>query len=112
MKLRVVEQSDQVTHIALEGDLDVEGVNAIEDKVYFNLTTRRKPAIVEMSAVNFAGSLGIGMLVRVAQSLKRQGCGMVLLNPVSKVDESLCFTNIHMVIPIVQSRDEALERLR
>lgn len=112
MKLHVVEQSDQVTHIALEGSLDVEGVNVISDPVYFNLTTRKKPAIVDMAGVDFIGSLGMGMLVRVAQSLRRQGFKMVLLNPRGMAEESLRLTNIDLVIPFAASLDEAMGKLR
>lgn len=112
MRLNVIEQSEEVTHIALEGSLDVEGVNAIENPVYFNLTSRKKPAIVDMAGVSFIGSLGMGMLVRVAQSLKRQGFKMVLLNTRGIVDEALRMTNIHFVIPFATSRDEAMGMLR
>jgi anti-anti-sigma factor len=108
MKLNVVEESDQVTHIALEGSLDVEGVNKVADPVYFHLTSRKRPGIVDMGGVTFIGSLGMGMLVRVAQSLRRQGFKMVLLNTRGIVDEALRLTNIHHVIPFAASRDEAL----
>ncbi len=111
MKLHVVEQSDEVTHIALEGSLDVEGVNVISDAVYFNLTTRKKPAIVDLARVDFIGSLGMGMLVRVAQSLRRQGFGMVLMNPRGTCAESLQLTNIDQVIPFVTTREEAIGKL-
>ena len=73
MELRVIEESDGLTHVALEGELDIPGVNAVGDKFYFHLTARRKPAIVDMAGVRFLSSLGIGMLVCVAQSLKRHG---------------------------------------
>lgn len=112
MKLHVVERSDVLTHVALEGDLDIEGVNAIEDAFYFNLTAAKKPAIVDMAGVKFISSLGMGMLVRVAQSLRRQGVKMVLLNLQGTIDESLRMTNIDQVIPFASSREEALERLR
>jgi anti-anti-sigma factor len=111
VNLHVIERSDALTHIALEGDLDIAGVNAVQDPVYFNLTSRKKPAIVDMSAVKFIGSLGIGMLVRVAQSLRRQGFPMVLVNPCGMVDQALRLTNIHLVIPIATSREEALAKL-
>jgi anti-anti-sigma factor len=111
VNLRVIDESDALTHVALEGSLDIEGVNAVQDKFYFHLTARRKPAIVDMAGVGFIGSLGIGMLVRVAQSLKRQGLPMVLLNTAGKVDEALRLLNIEQVIPFAKSREEALARL-
>ncbi len=111
MNLQVVERSDSLTHIALVGDLDIEGVNATQDAFYFNVATRRKPTIVDLSGVKFIGSLGIGMLVRVAQSLIRNGGRMVLLNPVGTVDEMIRLLNLDSVIPIVKTREEATARL-
>lgn len=108
MELRVIEESEALTHVALDGDLDIPGVNAVGDKFYFHLTARRKPAIVDLAAVKILSSLGIGLLVRVAQSLKRHGVGMVLLNPTGTAGESLRMTNIDKVIPIASSREEAL----
>ncbi len=112
MNLHVVERSDSLTHVALEGELDIEGVNAVQDAFYFNLTSRRKPSIVDLAAVRFIASLGIGMLVRVQHSLRRNGVSMVLLNPQGMVGETLRTASIDELIPIVASREEALERLR
>ncbi|MFI5403480.1 MAG: STAS domain-containing protein [Planctomycetota bacterium] len=108
MNLQVVEQSDAVTHVALRGCLDVEGVNAIQDQFYFNLTARRKPSIVDMAGVTFIGSLGVGMLVRVAQSLRRNGVRMVLLNPKGTVEETLRILDLGQVIPMTANHEEAL----
>jgi anti-anti-sigma factor len=111
MNLRVIEESDGLTHVALEGELDIPGVNEVGDKLYFHLTARRKPSIVDMSGVRMLSSLGMGLLVRVSQSLRRHGIPMVLLGPVGTVAESLRMTNIDKVIPIAGSREEALKLL-
>jgi anti-anti-sigma factor len=111
MDLRVVEESESLTHVALEGDLDIPGVNQVGDKLYFHLTARRKPSIVDLEGVRMLSSLGMGLLVRVSQSLRRHGKGMVLLNPVGVVDQSLRTTNLDKVIPIATTREEALALL-
>ncbi|HEX5136675.1 MAG TPA: STAS domain-containing protein [Planctomycetota bacterium] len=112
MNLRVIEETDALTHLALEGDLDIPGVNAVGDKFYFHLTARRKPSIVDVAAVRFMSSLGIGLLVRVSQSLRRHGVGMVLVGAAGKVDEMLRMTNIDKVIPMAATREQALALLR
>ena len=56
MELRVIEESDGLTHVALEGELDIPGVNAVGDKFYFHLTARRKPAARKSRSVS--GSRG------------------------------------------------------
>jgi anti-anti-sigma regulatory factor len=53
-------------------------------------------------------SLGMGMLVRVAKSLKSHEAGMVLLGPTEPVERALRAAKNDEVIPIVRERDEAL----
>lgn len=107
----MIEETDALTHVALEGDLDIPGVNAVGDKFYFHLTARRKPAIVDIAGVRFLSSLGIGMLVRVAQSLRRHGVPMVLAGARGGIGETLRMTNIDKVIPMAATREEALALL-
>ena len=112
MELTVIEQSDDLTHVALAGQLDLQGVEEIEDTFYRNTTSREKPVIVDMAQVNFIGSLGIGMLVRVSQSMRTLDMKMVMMNTTGLVDETLRIANIDKLIPIVSTREEALDLLR
>jgi anti-sigma B factor antagonist len=109
--LHVVASTDTLTHIALSGRLDVQGVHEIELKLTSHTTPRKRPAIVDLSEVEFIGSLGIGMLLTAARALRNHGVGMVLLSPQNRVEQVLRASSIDQVIPITSKVDDALQLL-
>jgi anti-anti-sigma factor len=111
MQLTIIREDDSITHVALLGNLDVEGVNRIQDRFAFTTTSRRKATLVDVSQVSFIASLGMGMLVSAAKALQRNGAGMVLLAPSSMVLRALDAAGINRVIPIAAGEEEALQLL-
>jgi anti-anti-sigma factor len=110
--VKLIESSEKVTHVALCGRLDTEGVGAVELAFASHTAARRRPTIVDLSGVDYLASLGMGMLVRTARSLSSHSAGMVLLNPQGPVERALRAAQIDSVVPIVYERDEALRRLQ
>lgn len=87
-------------------------MNQIQDQFVFNTTARRKATLVDVSAVTFIASLGMGMLVGAAKALQRGGTKMVLVGPGELVQCALEAAGIHYVIPIVHQEEDALKLLR
>jgi anti-sigma B factor antagonist len=110
--LTVIRADENMTHVALLGRLDIQGVNSIHDQFVFNTTTRRKATLVDLSNVTFIASLGMGMLVGAAKALQREGLRMVLVGPRDLVQRALEAAGIHHVIPIVPAEEDALRLLR
>jgi anti-anti-sigma factor len=111
MQLQKVRVDDQITHVALVGSLDLAGLHAVDMAFHAMTAARRKPALVDLSQLSFISSLGMGMFISCAQSLKRHGCPMVLLSPQTSVEEALNAVGLGKAIPIAQSEDEALRIL-
>lgn len=109
--LEVTETTDSLTAVGLSGRLDVDGVQGVELKFNALTAARKRPAIVDLSGLEFIASLGIGMLIAAARTLRGHGANLVLLSPGGRVEEVLRAARIDEVIPIVSSREEALERL-
>jgi anti-anti-sigma factor len=107
MQLQIIQDDDCLTHIELIGNLDLEGVTAIQDQFVFNTTTRRAPALVDLSAVDFVASLGISMLIAAAKALERNGLTFVLCAPTDLVRGTLQQVGIDKVIPIAANIEEA-----
>ena len=107
-ELKVIDNTDKRTHIALSGRLDILGVQEVELAFTSHVAARKRPAIVDMSQVDFVASIGIGMLVRTAKTLQSQGVSLVLLTPQKTVREVLELSKIDKVIPIAESLDEAV----
>jgi anti-anti-sigma factor len=111
VQINEVRLDHQITHLALVGRLDVAGLQATNVKFHGYTAARRKPTLVDMSQVEFIGSLGMGMLISCAQALQRHRAKMVLVNPVSIVAEALQAVGIDQVIPITNSVEDALRLL-
>ncbi|MEX0865920.1 MAG: STAS domain-containing protein, partial [Pirellulales bacterium] len=107
MELQLLEAGDNFTHVALIGKLDMAGVDAISGEFQAAVAGRGNPAIVDLSQVDFMASMGMGMLVNAARTLKQQGRPMVLLRPQPLVAGALELVKIHLVIPIVDTLEEA-----
>jgi anti-sigma B factor antagonist len=108
MQIQEVHLDDNITHIALIGKLDVVGLHAIDVKFHGYTAARRKPALVDLSQVEFISSLGMGMFVSCAHSLRRYRANLVLLNPQPLVEEAMKAVGLHQAVPIAHSLDEAI----
>jgi anti-anti-sigma factor len=108
-EVRTVGSNDDISHVVLTGRLDIEGVGKVEMPLTAATVSRRKPAVVDMSGVDFLGSLGIGMLVRCAVSLQRTGARLVLFGCQPLVQKSLETTKVNAVLPAVESEAAALQ---
>src|SRR5215468_5414056 len=111
MQLQEIHLDDHITHLALIGKLDVAGLHAVDVKFHGYTAARRRPTLVDMSQVEFISSLGMGMFVSCAQSLRRYRAKMVLLNPQPAVEEAMNAVGLGQAIPITHSPDEALRIL-
>ena len=106
IQLNEIQVDDRITHLAIVGSPDVSGLHAVDVKFHGYTASRRRPTLVDLSGLEFISSLGMGMIVSCARSLKRYGAGMVLLNPRPEVEEALKAVGIDQGVPIVRSVEE------
>ncbi len=111
-EVSLVESMDDVTVVALAGRLDMAGVSAAGVRFTTLTAGRRKPTIVDPSAVEFIASLGIGMLIREAKALAKYGARTVLAALVEMVEKALRASSIDAVVPIARDLPEARGLLR
>jgi len=106
----VVEANDALTHVVLRGRLDPTGVGDIELELTKQTVARRKPAIVDISAVEVLASIGVGMLVKIARSMHTHGLifGVVATGLCKEILERL---KVDTIFPVVPTYEEALRTL-
>lgn len=111
MELHVVEQVGEYSHVALSGRLDVAGVQEVEMK--FNATTaaKRRPAIVDISGLEFVASMGLGMFVAAAKALNRNNARLALVQPTELVRDVLVKSRLDLTMPIYDSVEQAKSEL-
>jgi anti-anti-sigma factor len=108
MEVVIKNQTDQITHLALRGQLDLAGVGDVELKFTSHTVPRGKPLLLDMSEVTFVSSLGLRMLLTVAKALNQRGAKMVLLNPQPTVREVFVISGFDQLMPIHQDEGTAL----
>lgn len=111
MKLVIHERAEGISHVALSGRLDAIEIPAIEHSFAEATAGRNRPAIVELSGVEFISSLGIGVLFANTKKLKQAGHKLVLLNPKGMVDEVLRSSKMDRVMPIARDLADAFRLL-
>src|SRR5262249_16928245 len=101
-----------IGYIRLFGDLGISGVQEISLKFTSLSVTGRKPTIVDMSEVTFISSLGIGMLMADAKSLRAEGKIMILLKPNALIEKVLKLACVPEILPIEDDLQSALNRAK
>jgi anti-anti-sigma factor len=108
MQLNIIKSDDELTHLSLVGRLDLAGLHGIDMKFHGYTAARRKPTLVDLSGLEMITSLGMGLFISCAQSLRRYGAPMVLYNPQPVVEEAMNAVGLGKAIPIAHSLDEAM----
>ena len=112
MNLNVSSLEGNVKRLNLEGHMDLVGTEQIGLKLNALATSEKQFYVTDLSKVDFLASIGIGVLVRCANALRRRGGNMVLLNPQPGVRMVLEKTKIDTVIPIYSNLQEACNAVR
>ena len=104
------EIKDNVLFVRLSGDLigenntsDVLGVvtKSIKDKV--------KSCIVDISALRYINSSGIGLLITILTKFRNKGGEVYLMKPSDTVQKLLVITKLNAIFQIIQSEQEVLK---
>jgi anti-anti-sigma factor len=111
MKMDISEE-DGVTKVGLVGRLDTPGVDAIETRLTAAVVPAGARAIVDLSGVEFIGSLGLRMLITIARALTRRSGKMVLYAPRGFVAEVLETASLGDIIPVQPDAAAALAAVR
>lgn len=112
-------ETREITHdeykgvcFVLRGYIDAHTVIEFEKAVQDVISTGVNRVILEMSALSYVSSAGIGAMMALARKLSQDGGDLVLLSPTQKVYtilEGLGFTKI---FKIANTEAEALQKLR
>ena len=107
MEMNVSELKNGITLIALQGTLDIMGVNQVETKFAGYCSGENARILVDMSGVDYMASIGIRLLVTNAKSLRTRSGKMALLSPTTDVFNVLEMTDIPAIIPVYSNFESA-----
>lgn len=107
MRLDSIDLSDNTLQLSLDGRLDLEGTQSIEQKFSFAATVRPLNVIVDLSAVSFLASIGIRMLLTAARAQASRGGKVILAAPQDSVRKVLEAAGVDQLVPITHDLDGA-----
>lgn len=110
MKLSTEELDGGITRVVLDGRLDIEGAQVIDLRMNVVAGSALR-LLIDLSGVEFLGSMGLRSLVVPAQAVKRHGGKTVLFKPTPMVEEVLRAANIPFLVPVCHDMETALAEL-
>lgn len=98
--------------LALEGDLigetnGMELMELVNEKVNGEIVK----CAIDLSAVRYMNSSGIGVLITLLTKFRNKGGEVVLINPSEQIKKLLIITKLNSIFFIVDNESQALERL-
>ena len=98
--------------VALTGRLDTAAVDQIETALVARVVPRGLNALIDLSKVEFIGSMGVRMLISTARALGRKKAKLVLFAPQDGVREVFDVVSLADIIPICADEAEAVAALQ
>ena len=93
--------------------LDETSIQQMQTDVMAAATqTANLPVILDMSNVNFVPSIGLGVLVTLMRSIKKEGRRFILVGLQPEVRATLALTHLDKLLEIYPRFEDALSRLR
>lgn len=103
-----IRQEGSVTLLDLSGRLTSFETVALREAVAQLLKQQRKHIVLNLSALRYLDSSGIGELARNYVSVVKQGGQMKVVGLSSKVEEVLKITQLYQVFPEFPSEEDAV----
>jgi anti-sigma B factor antagonist len=101
---------DEVTVLDIKGKMTLgEGDELLKDKINSLVSQDRKQIVLNLEAVPYIDSAGLGEIVRTYTSISRQGGKLKLLNVSKRIQDLLVITKL---ITIFDSYDTETEAVR
>src|SRR5579864_2786774 len=99
---------EDVVILTLKGRLTVGEASPVREKVSQVLASGRSNLILDLSAVDYIDSTGLGSLVICFTSVKRAGGALKLLNLNKRNVELLLLTKLHTIFEVFGEEEDAV----
>jgi anti-anti-sigma factor len=100
MKVEIADTADGLVNVTLIGRLDTPTVERVEPQLVASLVPRGARAIVDLSRLEFIGSMGLRMFLTMARELERNNGKLVLYSPQPWVNMIFNTATLHSRVPV------------
>ena len=112
MEMEITDFDGGLKRVTFNGRLDTPGVLGIETQFVTGLVPAGKPAIVDLSKVDFMGSMAIRMFISVSRILREKQLKLALYGSKGVVNEVLEIAGVKQVVPVCTDATEAAAAVR
>ena len=108
--MEIVERTvSDVTVLDLKGKMTLgEGDELLKDKINSLLASGKKKLLLNLEAVPYIDSAGLGEVVRTYTTVSRQGGSLKLLNLTKRITDLLSITKLLTVFETFDSENDAV----
>lgn len=108
----ISEIQNNILNIKLEGDLigESDGIGLL-DVVNDNINDSILNCAIDLSALRYMNSTGIGVLITILTKFRNKGGEVVLINPSDQIRKLLLITKLNAIFTIYNSFEEAAGNL-
>jgi anti-sigma B factor antagonist len=109
--MEIVERTvNDVTVLDLKGKMTLgEGDELLKDKINSLLASGKKKLLLNLEAVPYIDSAGLGEVVRTYTTVSRQGGSLKLLNLTKRIEDLLSITKLLTVFDTYDNEAEAVK---
>ncbi len=99
--------------VSIEGKLILDGTDQLKNEIKGIVEDKDiKQLIVDLSAVDFIDSTGIGMLISLYKYQAERHAGLVVVSNHSRVDKVIEITKLGLILPCLNSLDSAVDHIQ
>src|SRR5690349_24424170 len=108
--MEIVERTvSDVTVLDLKGKMTLgEGDELLKDKINSLLAAGKKKLLLNLEAVPYIDSAGLGEVVRTYTTVSRQGGSLKLLNLTKRIEDLLSITKLLTVFETYETENDAV----
>jgi anti-anti-sigma factor len=101
--------SNGITKVQLTGRLDVTSVAGLELKFTASLVPISARAVVDLSGIEFMGSMAVRLFISSAKALKKHNGTLVLFGASTAIQEVLDISGLGAIMPVVPDLEAAVK---
>lgn len=105
----VDEKMDGVNVLRLEGRLDASSAKNLKEKVGALAREKRLNLVIDMAAIDFIDSSGLGSLVSSLRSVNKLGGDIKIASLQDQVRAIFELTRLHRIFQIFNEREDAIK---
>ncbi|MDC7238938.1 MAG: STAS domain-containing protein, partial [Spirochaetales bacterium] len=105
------EDRDRTAVYALAGEMDLYCSQEVKERIQEALDEGIRKIVLECSDLSYLDSSGIGVLISLLTSLRKQGGSLVLCSLCSTVRSVIQLTKLTGFLPVTDTLEDALEHL-